>query len=273
MRAESYVQNNIDRFTGFQDTYDTHRPAAPPIVADIIGAYLGRRPGLVVDVGCGTGLSSFLWQDRADRVLGVEPNDDMRSVAERRVQERQLQEVLSFTAGYSHQLPVEADAADVTTCSQSFHWMEPESTLLEFARVLRDGGVFAAYDCDWPPTIDWQIEAAYDALHAKADEIIARLDAPDRLVRKWDKSGHLEAIQHSGHFRYTKEIVFHHMEPFGAERLIGLLLSQGGLQTVFKLGSQELEAPLAAFSQTVHDHFGGVTKPIMLSYRMRIGIK
>ena len=273
MSREGHVQNNVDRFSGFQDTYDTNRPAAPPIVADIITGYLGQPAGLVADVGCGTGLSSFLWQDRAGRVIGIEPNDDMRSIAEQRVAERQLQEQFTFTTGYSHELPLDADSADVITCSQSFHWMEPVSSLREFARVLRPGGIFAAYDCDWPPTVEWQIEAAYDELHAAADEIIDRLDAPERLVNKWDKSGHLASIENSGLFRYTKEIVFHHMEPFHADRLIGLLLSQGGLQTVFKLGSNELDEQLSAFSNRVHQYFGEATKPIMLSYRMRIGIK
>ena len=41
-------------------------------------------------------------------------------------------------------------SADIVTCSQSFHWMEPEPTLAEIARILRPGGVFAAYDYDWP---------------------------------------------------------------------------------------------------------------------------
>jgi SAM-dependent methyltransferase len=38
----------------------------------------------------------------------------------------------------------------LVTCSQSLHWMEPEPTFAEVARILRRGGVFAAYDYDWP---------------------------------------------------------------------------------------------------------------------------
>lgn len=32
------------------------------------------------------------------------------------------------------------------TVAQALHWMEPASTLAEVARILRPGGVFAAYD-------------------------------------------------------------------------------------------------------------------------------
>ena len=275
MRSEGLNQNNIDRFTGFQDTYDTHRPAAPPIVAELIEGYLASRPGLVVDVGCGTGLSSFLWQERADRILGIEPSDDMRSIAERRLQQQaqQLQHRMSFAAGYSHELPLGPETADVITCSQSFHWMEPVSTLAEFARVLRPGGVFAAYDCDWPPVVDWPVESAYDALLARADRIIAEREQPEQLAHKRDKASHLQTIRDSGHFRYVREIVFHHSSPFTAERLIGLLLSQGGLQTAFKLGSDELDEPIAAFSALVRAWFADQTRPLLLGYRMRLGVK
>ncbi|MGH7866895.1 MAG: class I SAM-dependent methyltransferase, partial [Candidatus Dormibacteraceae bacterium] len=38
--------------------------------------------------------------------------------------------------------------ADVVTCVQAFHWMDPEIVLPEVARILRPGGVFAAVDYD-----------------------------------------------------------------------------------------------------------------------------
>ena len=76
-RMSEYRQQNIDRFLGFADLYHQYRPKAPTLIADILIQYLGRRPQCVVDVGCGTGLSTFLWENRADRVLGVEPNASM----------------------------------------------------------------------------------------------------------------------------------------------------------------------------------------------------
>lgn len=56
----------------------------------------------------------------------------------------------------SDDLGLPDDSVDIITCSQSFHWMEPQSTLREFARVPRPGGIFVAYDCDWPPVLDWR---------------------------------------------------------------------------------------------------------------------
>ena len=62
-------------------------------------------------------------------------------------------------------------------------------------------------------------------------------------------------------------------EPFTAERYTGLAVSQGGIQTVFKLKQTELNDKIAQFHALVEEHFQGRTLPVMLSYRMRLGIK
>jgi SAM-dependent methyltransferase len=59
----------FERFTGFAGLYDDNRPRPP----EVLGALLPRiartqRPDLVVDLGCGTGLSTRFWADRAERV-------------------------------------------------------------------------------------------------------------------------------------------------------------------------------------------------------------
>jgi len=68
---DSYVQSNVERFSGFEDLYDNHRPEAPMTVVEVITSYLERKPGLVVDLGCGTGLSTFVWKDHAERIIGM----------------------------------------------------------------------------------------------------------------------------------------------------------------------------------------------------------
>lgn len=272
--------SNVERFNGFEDTYDRHRPEAPSEVITLLTGYLGRRPSLVVDLGSGTGLSTFAWRHAADRVIGVEPNDDMRGKAAAKLKELSQQEpetdtqgAIEFVSGYSNRLALPDQAADVVTCSQSFHWMDPATTLKEVSRVLRDEGVFAVYDCDWPPSLTWRVEQAYHELIEFADAMIDRhVDARDQAY-KGNKNEHLKFIRESGLFRFAKEIVFHHLEPFTAERYTGLAVSQGGVQTVLKLGQPEIREKIEAFGKLVQQHFQGRTLPVMLSYRMRLGIK
>lgn len=264
--------NNVERFKGFGTLYDQNRPAAPFEVVEILTRYLGKKPRFVADVGCGTGLSTWIWLDHAERIIGVEPSEDMRSVGIGKWEAAGKPDQLRFASGMSHDLGLPDDSVDILTCSQSFHWMEPKTTLKEFARVLRPGGIFAAYDCDWPPALDWQLEAAYQQLVSTADQLAADLSNAQERAHKWSKEGHMNQIQQSGLFRYSREIVFHHYERFTADRYANLALSQGGLQTALKLGATELNEMADDFRRQAELVFSGKSKEVLFSYRMRMGI-
>jgi len=144
----SHFTANVERFSGFASTYDRYRPTPPAVLIDILTQLIGiTSPEFVVDVGCGTGLSTRIWADRAQRVTGVEPNDDMRREAEAHTSTPAIR----YQDGTSTATGLPDACADIVTASQALHWMEPEPTFAEIARILRPGGVFAAIDCDWPP--------------------------------------------------------------------------------------------------------------------------
>src|SRR5690606_7464200 len=91
--------NNIERFVGYGKLYDQNRPIPPNEIVKILTRYLTHQPNKVVDVGCGTGLSSFIWLHEAKNIVGVEPNDDMRQVAIENWQAKQSPENLHFIDG------------------------------------------------------------------------------------------------------------------------------------------------------------------------------
>lgn len=71
-------EGNIACFTGFSSHYDEVRPAPPDALAPLLCAMTRvARPGLVVDLGSGTGLSTCHWSEKAERVIGVEPTQSM----------------------------------------------------------------------------------------------------------------------------------------------------------------------------------------------------
>nr|WP_062308288.1 class I SAM-dependent methyltransferase [Alicyclobacillus sendaiensis] len=269
---EDVVRNNIERFSGFAELYDTYRPETPEAVRALLIAYLGHQPDTVIDLGSGTGFSSFPWRHEARRVVGVEPNDDMRSQAERRALELGAGNV-TFLQGVSTAIPCSDASADLVTCSQSFHWMDPQPTLREVARVLRPGGVFCAYDCDWPPSCCVETDVAYDTLLRCAEAAIERHVPKRDQARKWPKEQHLDQIRASGFFSFAKEVVFHVETRLGPDAFIGIALSQGQVQSALRRRLPEIEQALSAFEARVRDAFRGGKKPVWFSYRLRLGVK
>lgn len=266
--AHNPLQKNADRFTGFADVYDRARPTVPHQPIAVLCGYLGRRPDVVVDLGSGTGLSARAWEGRCGRVIGVEPSADMLRVANEKAGA-----AISFVQAFANDTGLPAASADIVVCSQSFHWMEPVSTLREADRLLKDGGVFAAIDCDWPPVTRWQAEEAYMALYGKAKQLEQTLPAVRESFVRYDKNNHLENIRQSGYFRYCREIVFSNTERCTARRLVELLLSQGSLQAVRRHAPGPIETAIAQFSRRMEEIYGDGAFDIDFCYRMRVGIK
>jgi SAM-dependent methyltransferase len=261
---------NAARFDGFAAVYDAARPRTPEELMDVLCALCGAdRPALVMDLGCGTGLSTRVWAGRADGVIGIEPSNDMRAQAESAVALSNVE----YRRGFAHETGLPDDCADVVTCSQSLHWMDPELAFAEAARILRSGGVFCAYDYDGVPAIPsvWQAEAACREYTDRIDE----MDDEDRKrvgVRRWDKEGHLGRMRRSGRFRHVREMLMHSRESGDADRLFRFTLSHGGFQALLKAGYTEEQLGLAEFRAQLQRIMGATPVPWYWSYRLRIGV-
>jgi SAM-dependent methyltransferase len=258
------------RESGYTDArfpagYDAQRPSPPAALLDLLCLEAQvERPRLVVDLGSGTGLSTRAWADRADEVVGVEASDEMRARAEQETSASNIR----YRRAFAHETGLPDGAADIVTCSQSFHWMEPEPTLAEVARILRPGGVFAAYDYDWPPVVHWEVEAVFKEMVRRIGRHRARPGGP-----RYAKEGHLERIAASGHFRFTREALLHSREAGSAERIVGLALSLGPLVVLLEGGLTEEELGLAQLREVAARCLGDSEVSWFMCYRARLGIK
>lgn len=246
----------------FTESYDRYRPRPPAALLDLLCLLAGvDRPRLVVDLGSGTGLSTRAWAGRAKRVVGVEPHADMRAVAEARGG-------ADYVEGNSGATGLPDGCADLVTCSQSLHWMEPEPTFAEAARILRPGGVFAAYDYDPVPVVHPEVDAAFAAVLERGKTLrdtTGRISPWTSRHPLW-KAEHLDRIRASGRFRFARELVMHSVEDGDADRVLGLVGSYGAVEVhKAELGLDELEA-------TARRILGDRTVPFWFGYRVRVGI-
>ena len=271
--GEGGVTDNLHHFSGTADVYDVYRPRPPAVIPEILIEVANvAPPDLIVDLGCGTGHSTYIWSERARQVIGIEPNEDMRNLAQQR--QSVLADVanVSIRGGVASKTGLENDSADIVTCAQSLHWMEPESTFEEIARILRPGGVFTAYDYHWPPAMRWDLATEFDRLLEKATEAEEALE-PSLSLRQWSKADHLERMKASGLFRFVTECHVHQKEVVHAEQLIGLALSSGPVRTMIKHGLPETQIGLDAFRAKVEETVGNESILCYFSYVVRIGIK
>ena len=244
----------------FPPGYHAHRPSPPDALLDLLLlAAQVERAGVVVDLGSGTGLSTRAWAARADEVVGVEASAEMRGHAERATDAPNVR----FVHAFADATGLPDGAADIVTCSQSFHWMEPEPTLAEAARILRPGGVFAAYDYDWPPVVHWEIELAFDDLRNAL--------VPHR-AGNLRKEGHLHLLRESGLFRYTREALVHSRDRGSAERLVGMAMSLGTLSVALDRGVSEATLGLEKLRETAERLLGDRDVSWFMCYRVRLGI-
>jgi SAM-dependent methyltransferase len=129
-----------DRFTGLADVYARCRPTYPAAAVDLIVARCGLGAGsLLVDVGCGTGISSRLFAERGVPVVGIEPNGDMR----RQAAAQPLPPGAPpgrYCEGRAEATGLPAGVADVVLAAQAFHWFDADAALREFHRILKPSG-------------------------------------------------------------------------------------------------------------------------------------
>jgi SAM-dependent methyltransferase len=271
-------------------------------LVDVITAYAGDRPKLVVDLGCGTGLSSR-WAARwSNEVVGVEPSADMRA----RASEVNTDANVRYTAGWSSATDLPDGCADVVLAVQALHWMEPTGTFAEVARLLRPGGVFAALDCDWPPSIGnaiaeqaWHTARATIAAHERdiagwgpsspsarvpssspqtdelrpinSDDSAAAVTITDG-VQFWHKNEHLARMIRSQRFQHCVEIAALGHEQGDADRFVQLFKSQGDYQALRRHGFDDVTLGVDEFSADVRAAVGSGEYPFWFTYRARIGV-
>ena len=126
------------RFSNRVADYVRYRPGYPEEILPLLKAWCNfRAEHPVADIGSGTGLLSKLFLDFGNRVLGVEPNAEMRAAGE-----EFLGSYPKFTsiAGSAEATTLASDSVDFVAAGQAFHWFQMPAARGEFHRILKSGG-------------------------------------------------------------------------------------------------------------------------------------
>lgn len=256
-------------FTGFVSLYDTSRPICPDKVIEIVEGYLIKKDYIVVDLGCGTGLSTEIWKGYASKIIGIEPDEEMLRIAENKNSDGSIK----YIKATGTTTTLEDHSVDVVICSQSFHWMAPVSTLEEVNRILTPNGIFLVIDYDWPPVVNWKAELAFEELVKQLEEMKKRKLFLDVPIGFYNKNKHLLHMKQSRYFSYCREIVIDNIENCDANRFITMALTQSSTQVLLKNYYQEANVFIERFEGVIKKEFDNQVLQARIGYRIRVGIK
>jgi SAM-dependent methyltransferase len=132
------MQDNTQKFTGRADAYAKYRPRYPKQILEFLEREADFDSNqIVADVGSGTGILSRLFLENGNPVFGIEPNDDMRRMAE-----LELAKFPRFVSvkGTAEDTSLLDRSIDLVSAGQALHWFDPGKSRAEFGRILRSGG-------------------------------------------------------------------------------------------------------------------------------------
>ena len=133
-----HPHNSTHRFSDRADQYSLYRPQYPKAVVEYLEQTIRlNRAFCIADIGSGTGIFSKLFLEEGYSVAAVEPNDEMRKVAEVTLSSY---EGFRSVAGTAEETTLENASVDIVTVAQAFHWFRPDETRKEFERILKPSG-------------------------------------------------------------------------------------------------------------------------------------
>jgi SAM-dependent methyltransferase len=259
----------VSRFAGFAVEYDAVRPAPPAELTAFLIGWSGRDRPDVVDIGAGTGLSTMIWAGAARQVIALEPGADMRAVLAAKIGRSPAGPTrFTLAAGTAEATGLASESADIVTASTAMHWFDHSRALPEIGRVLRPGGLLAAYRPVWPPRIDPEVDAAF----ASNEELVTRLEVARGLHPPDAGEDHALTMRQSGQFRYVSEMALHGREAGDAGRVLGLARSRGGAAALLAAGASPAEIGLDRLAEVARRRMPA-ERPWWWTFRVTIGVR
>lgn len=148
-----------DHFSGHAADYASSRPLYPAALYDWLA---GQSPGRAQawDAGCGNGQASCELAARFEQVYASDPSAEQIAAARRLPNIR-------YAVESSESCSLPDASVELVTVAQAMHWFDVPRFQAQARRVLRPGGVFAAWTyakCSVMPDVDVPFGRLHDEL-------------------------------------------------------------------------------------------------------------
>lgn len=129
---------NEHKFDQKGGIYSKARPSYPDKLFSYLtgNGYVGKAT-VIADIGSGTGKFTQQIGRYSEKVFAVEPNDDMRLIAEKNFAD--CSNIVSVN-GSAENTTLSDSSVDFITVAQAFHWFDRKTFKAECRRILRKNG-------------------------------------------------------------------------------------------------------------------------------------
>lgn len=226
-----------DHFSGHADLYRDARPTYPDALFDWLATQTPDR-ALAWDCGCGNGQASMALARRFEHVIATDPSANQIAGAEPRGN-------IEYRVESSEHSSLADASASLVTVAQALHWFDFAAFYAEVRRVLKPGGVFAAWAYAACGTGEARIDDAIE--HLYGDALTGPYWPPERA--------HIDAGYRTIPFPFAKIAApeFPMVMRWNVDQLLAYLRSWSATQRYIKAKGED---PVASIEPTLRTAWG-----------------
>lgn len=242
-----------DHFSGHAGLYRDARPTYPDALFDWLVTQAPDR-ALAWDCGCGNGQASVAIARRFDRVVATDPSANQIAGAERRAN-------IDYRVEPAERTSLTAASASLVTVAQALHWFDHDAFFAEVRRVLKPGGIVAAWAYSDCRTGDAAIDAVKDRLYV---DLTGPYWPPERV--------HVDAGYTTLPFPFAEIAApsFAMIAAWNVEQLLGYFRSWSATQRYIKANGDD---PVASIEPDLRAAWGdaGRIREVHWQFHLRAG--
>lgn len=235
------MKKNYADFNKLSKEYAQARTGYPDEVLSYCKSFLKNRKNRILDLGCGTGISSRQLATPSTSIIGCDKAFAVVAEAQ-----KQLHENIHYIVGEAEHLPFPKQLFDAVTCFSSFHWFRKKTVGAGIKRILKNEGyIFIINKFE-------EKDFLYDFEKIIEQKIGVVLPNPHKDYHP------LDFVQSSG-FHDVQKIIFQAQECYSLEKSFVYLQSRSYWNLVPKEKQMEV---LAACKKTFEEKYP--TKQVLL---------
>jgi ubiquinone/menaquinone biosynthesis C-methylase UbiE len=233
------MQTFKDNFSRLSEVYVKYRPSAPAELFSYLQTLTSGHQ-LALDCGTGNGQAAVPLAEYFEKVVATDPSAEQIRLAA-------PHQRVEYRVERAENPVLQESSADIVTVSQALHWFDFGVFFAEVKRVLKPGGIFAAWA--YPlPEIEPELDKAIRYFH---EEVVGPFwQYENRMIDKAYANIPFP-------FPLIETPEFHIRKEFSFEELIGLLYTWSA---VLKYREQHGTDPVEAFRPELETRWGDAEK-------------